>query len=198
MGTQNTKFQSYINGLVQERRHSSALAMELCLSCTNPLIRNVAWHICGLHGTKRLWLIMCHNLVITPQIWPPIQMASCSVVHSSQGDTDLTHWGWVTHICVSKLIIIGSDNSLSPCRRQAIICTNAGILLNGPLWTNFSEISTEIYTLLFKKMHLKMLPAKLQPFYLGLIVLRKQLLPWQPADNPSHGYHGNTSKCWTC
>ena len=27
-----------IGGLVQERRNSSVLAMELCLSCTNPLI----------------------------------------------------------------------------------------------------------------------------------------------------------------
>ena len=25
----------------------------------------------------------------------------------------LTHWGWVTHICVSKLTIIGSENGLS-------------------------------------------------------------------------------------
>ena len=42
----------------------------------------------------------------------------------------LTHWAyWVTHICVSKLTIIGSDNGLSPGRRQAIIWTNAGILL---------------------------------------------------------------------
>ena len=35
---------------------------------------------------------------------------------------------------------IGSDNGLSPGRRQAIIWTNAGILLIEPLWTNFSEI----------------------------------------------------------
>ena len=41
----------------------------------------------------------------------------------------LIHWGCVTHICVGKLTIIGSDNGLSPGRRQAIICTNAGILL---------------------------------------------------------------------
>ena len=41
----------------------------------------------------------------------------------------LTHWGGVTHICVSRLTIIGSDNGLSPDRRQAIIWTNAGILL---------------------------------------------------------------------
>ena len=43
----------------------------------------------------------------------------------------LTHWGRVTHICVSNLTIIGADNGLSPCQRQAIIWTNAGILLIG-------------------------------------------------------------------
>ena len=66
----------------------------------------------------------------------------------------LTHWGRVTHVCVSKLTIIGSDNGLSPGRRQAIIWTNAGILLIRPLGTNFSEIL--IYTISFKKIHLKM------------------------------------------
>ena len=50
----------------------------------------------------------------------------------------LTHWGRVTHICVGKLAMIGSDNGLSPARRQAIIWTNAGILLIGPLGTNSS------------------------------------------------------------
>ena len=54
--------------------------------------------------------------------------------------TMLTHWGRVTHICVVKQTVIGSDNGLSPGRRQAIIWTNAGILLIGPLGTNFSEI----------------------------------------------------------
>ena len=33
----------------------------------------------------------------------------------------------------SKLTITGSDNGLSPGRRQAIIWTNDGILLIGPL-----------------------------------------------------------------
>ena len=46
----------------------------------------------------------------------------------------------VTHIFVGNLAVIGSDNGLSPGRRQAIIWTNAGILLIGPLETNFSEI----------------------------------------------------------
>ena len=54
------------------------------------------------------------------------------------------HWGRVTHICVNKLTIIGSNNGLSPGRRQALIWTNAGILLIGPLGTNFSEILIEI------------------------------------------------------
>ena len=67
-----------------------------------------------------------------------------------------TQWGRVTHICVNKLTIIGSHNGLSPGRRQAIIWTNAAILLIGPLGTNFSEIWIELLTCSFKKMHLKM------------------------------------------
>ena len=83
----------------------------------------------------------------------------------------LTHWGRVTHICVSKLTIIGSDNGLSPGRRQAIIWTSAGILLIGSLGTNFSEILIGIQTFSFKKMQLKMSSAKWRPFCLGLNVL---------------------------
>ena len=82
-----------------------------------------------------------------------------------------THWGRVTHICVSKLTIIGWHNGLSPDRRQAIIWTNAGILLIGPLWTNFSEILIEILTFSFKNMRLKVSSARRRPFCLGLNVL---------------------------
>ena len=87
-----------------------------------------------------------------------------------------THWGRVTHICVSKLTIIGSDKGLSPDRRQAIIWTNAGILLIGPLGTNFSEILIEILTFSFKKMRLKVSSAKRWPFCLGLDVLNAMTL----------------------
>ena len=83
----------------------------------------------------------------------------------------LTYWGQVTHICVSELTIIGSDNGLSPGRHQAIIWSNAGLLLIEPLGTNFSEISIGIQTLSFKKMHLNMSSAKWHPFCLGLNVL---------------------------
>ena len=74
-------------------------------------------------------------------------------------------------ICVSKLTTIGSDNGLLPGRCQAIIRTNAGILLIGQLRTNFIEILIEIHASLFKKMHFKMLSAKVRPFYLGLNML---------------------------
>ena len=46
----------------------------------------------------------------------------------------------MTRKCVGNLTTSGSDDGLSPDRRQAIIWTNAGILLIGPLWTSFSEI----------------------------------------------------------
>ena len=89
----------------------------------------------------------------------------------SPGAIELTHWGWVLHICISKLTVFGSDNGLLPGRRQAIIWTNVGIFLIGPPGTHFSEILIKIYTFSFKKMHLKMLSGKWRPFCLGLNVL---------------------------
>ena len=82
----------------------------------------------------------------------------------------LTHWHQVIHICVSKRTSIGSDNGLSPGWRQAIIWTNAGILLIGPSGTNFSEILIEMQTFSLQKIHLKMPSAKCRPFCLGLNV----------------------------
>ena len=86
----------------------------------------------------------------------------------------------MTHICVGNLTIIGSDNGLSPGRRQAIIWTNAGILLIRPLGTKFSEILVTIHTFSFMKMYLKM-STKWWPFCLGLIVSR---IPCYPLGTP--------------
>ena len=88
------------------------------------------------------------------------------------------HWGRVTHICVSKLTIIASDNGLSPGRRQAIIWNNAVILSIRLLGTNFSEILIEILTFSFKKMYLKISSGKRRPFCLGLNVLMEFVLPF--------------------
>ena len=82
----------------------------------------------------------------------------------------------MTHICVGNLTIIGSDNGLSPGRRQAIVWNNAGILLIGPLETNFSEILIGIRKFSFTKMHLKMSSAKWRPFSLGLNVFKQHCI----------------------
>ena len=105
------------------------------------------------------------NALKIPQ--PCTKPSSCSFL-LIQG---ITHWGRVTHICVSKLTSIDSDNGLSPDRRQAIIWTSAGILLIGPLETNFNEILIEILTFSFKKMRLKVSSAKRRPSCLGLNVI---------------------------
>ena len=64
-------------------------------------------------------------------------------------------------------------------RRQAIIWTNAGLLLIGPIGTIFSEILTEILAFSFKKMHLKVSSAKRGPFCLRLNVLSISFLDMQ-------------------
>ena len=96
----------------------------------------------------------------------------------SKSRVDITHWGRVTHICVSKLTIIVPDNGLSPGRRQAIIWTDDGILLIGPLGTKFSEIWSKIPTFSFNKMYLKTSSAKWRPFCLGLNVLIRGGCPY--------------------
>ena len=80
----------------------------------------------------------------------------------------LTHWGPVTHICVSKLAIIGSDNDLSPGRRQSIIWTNAGLLSKRPLGTKFSENLIKMHTFSLNNIHLKISSGKWRPFFLSL------------------------------
>ena len=92
----------------------------------------------------------------------------------------------MTHTCIFNLNIIGSDNGLSPGRRQAIIRTNAGLLLIGPLGTNFSEILIGIQAFSFKKMHVEMSSAKWRTFCHGLNVMMYKAL----GDNSSFGsYH---------
>ena len=135
----------------------------------------------------RLWLGAVRQQAITwanvdPVLWR--HMASLGPDELSSDDTVqftrpqwLNHWGQATDICVSRVTIIGSDNGLSPGRHQAIIWTTVGILLIGPLGTNFSEISIEIYTLSFKKMPVKMSSGIWQPFCLGLNVFSRNVVP---------------------
>ena len=95
----------------------------------------------------------------------------------------LTHCGQVTHICVGKLIIIGSDNGLPPDRRQAIIWTNAGLLSIGPSRIYFSENLIKMQQFSLKKMHVKMSSAKWRLSCLSHNVLNRWV-----AVSPVHGY----------
>ena len=58
----------------------------------------------------------------------------------------LTHWGRVTHICVSKPTIIGSDNGLSPGRSSSHYpdqCRNiVNLTLRNKLQWNFNRYSS--------------------------------------------------------
>ena len=125
-------------------------------------------HLKRIYGYTR---VKSHSIVICVTRNLPLVTHFETIYGHTAVRNHLTHWGRVTHICVSKLSIVGSDNGLPSGRRQAIIWTNAGILLIGPLGTKFNEILIEIHTFSFKKMLLKVSSAKRRTFCLGLNVL---------------------------
>ena len=139
---------------------------------------NFKWHSLknlSRRAVLRVWLY--NDMEIWGNIPKNILLWSGLVQHSYDENeicislTDLTHWGQVTHICVSKLTVIGSDNGLSPCRRQAIIWTSARIFSIAPLGTNCSKILIEIRISSSKKTHLKASFAKCQRCCLSLNML---------------------------
>ena len=134
---------------------------------------NLCWLIISVAFTCGQSHRKCSRYVFLVCVW---KMSNLRLQSYLPGANGLTHWGRATHICVSKLSIIGSDNGLSPGRRQAIIWTNAGILLIRTLGTNFSEILGEIHLFSFSKMHLKMSSAKWHLFGLGLNELKTKVI----------------------
>ena len=81
--------------------------------CEKKCMKARSWHK-KVNATFNLQELWC-DFVLVKKIIIDIEKLN-------QNETqNLTHWGRVTHICVSKLTIIGLDNGLSPDRRQAII-----------------------------------------------------------------------------
>ena len=115
--------------------------------------------------------VLLNHSVLDEYRVPPkttyVIICSCLIFVNSLGPSDKTR--------VRNLTIIGSDNGLSPGRRQVIVGTNVGILLNGPLETNFKNILIEILTVSFKKMRLKVSSAKRRSFCLRLNVSTKEV-----------------------
>ena len=91
-------------------------------------------------------------------------------IYALLGLNEWNSYQWSINASVNYTII-GSDNGLSPDQRQAIILTNAGILLIEPLGTKFSQMIIDIHKFSSNNMHLKLLSAKWQPFRLSLNVL---------------------------
>ena len=94
------------------------------------------WFFCGAIITRSIEIL--HSMMLL-SLWHWKYRGWRS--GSSYRIHQVTHWGRVTHTCVSKLTITDSDNGLSPGRRQAIIWTNAEILLIGTPGTNFNRNS---------------------------------------------------------
>ena len=128
----------------------------------------------GHHFADNIFTFIFSNEKFSILIMISLMLALKNPFGNKPALVQLTHWGRVTHICVSKLTIIGSDNGLSPGRRQAIIWTNAGILLIRTVGTNFSKILGKIHSFSFSKIHLKMSSAKWHLFGLGL----NELIAW--------------------
>ena len=87
----------------------------------------------------------------------------------------------MTRICISNLTIIALDNGLSPGGCQAIIWTNAGISLYGPLGTNFNEILIESHT--FSLKHDDVLKWIHFPHYWPFV----RGIHWSPVNSPHKG-----------
>ena len=88
---------------------------------------------CNLKHFKQLsnW-DQCLHAFMKKYVWN----ASRKLSHFS------THWVRVTHVCVSKLTFIVSDNGLSPGWRQAIIWTQCWNVVN---WTLGSKLQWTFY-----------------------------------------------------
>ena len=120
-----------------------------CEHQNNPLvivetIRHSSTYIILYVSTSELWQSLTLTSKGDPNPYPAKLTKPVSIT-----PLPLTNWSRVTHICSSKLTVIGSDDGLSPGGHQAIIWTKAGILLIGLLGTNFGEISIPIYTFSF-------------------------------------------------
>ena len=129
------------------------------------------WQIYSPQTLKHLTDRSSYWLSFHQRIFWAARLTAFIATRAGFTDMYLTHWGRATHICVSKLTNIGSDNGLSPGRRQAIIWTNVGILLIRTLGTNFSEILSETHKFSFRKIYFKMSSGKWRPSCLGLNVL---------------------------
>ena len=107
--------------------------------CLDVMVTICRWHFQVLFPPTKMYIFNMWTSVHEMAMWQACIWWNMNWVHCHMyaWHNMLTHWGWVTHICVGNLTNIGSDNCLSPGQCQAIIWTNAGVLLNRTSGTNF-------------------------------------------------------------
>ena len=134
----------------------SNVTMVLTLGQNNYIITAEVSLIMGEKVTHWNLCFIYEQFIFMNMNWYETEDNATDTIYVMHRKLLLTHWGRVMQLCISKLTILGSDNGLLPGCHQTITWTNAGIVLIGPLGTNFNEILIEIHTFLSKKMLLKM------------------------------------------
>ena len=103
--------------------------------------RNFVYLVRGPYDVTKSWWIKTNN----EQQWSVREnVLNC-----------LTHWGRVTHTCVSKLY-----HGVLPVRQQPNIWTSVGLLSIGPWGKYLNEILFEIHKFSFMKIHGNMTSTK--------------------------------------
>ena len=140
---------------------------------------------CENVGLKKIWLTwLCKTLALHQGLLLLQTFSKTDTLFNSLSDVST---------------IIGSDDVLSPGRHQAIIWTNARMLLTEHLGTNFSEILTEIHIFSLKciwKCRLKngdyLVSASV------CLAIERQPIPIKPNDSTSHPYHNLSYGMYEC
>ena len=127
-----------------------------------------AWHRGPFLTAMNMYHIQMWNDMVSRKSYNPI----CPMIHYF--DIRILNAQSNLHVRLHKCV---SKPALAPDRCHAIIWTNAGILLIGPLGTNISEIIIEIHTFTFKKMHFETSSGKWRPFCIGLNLLMLDEFP---------------------
>ena len=103
------------------------------------------WFLCESHMFEETLRLPTHVSFWLPPSW--VCVCVCVCVWGGGGGGGGGGSDDVIFPSINYTIIV-SDNGLSPGRHQAILWTNAGIFLIGPLGTNFNEILIKIQNFL--------------------------------------------------
>ena len=131
--------------------------------------------------TLYIWVILQNHLMLSikyPGVQPHYTFVKLNLFHSNIWvltkmkvlfhDSSSTNWGGVTHICISKLAIVGSDCRLVGAKSLSVPCWSI------VYWTHGNKhqwnLNRNVY-IFIKEMHLKWSSGNWRPFSFGLNML---------------------------